>query len=193
MITYLAKMIVHNWKKKKIITEEKSEAYQYGIELNISSAISIFLILTCGVLLFSLADSIIFLSIFILVRLYTGGYHAESYFTCNLSMLITYSTTAYCAQIVKLKYDMILIFLILSFIVFVLCCPVNNKYKLLNTFQKKKCKLISLALHIIVSIICLFLYYNNIYHYKMIFFTIMAITLLILIGNIKNYIERRRQ
>lgn len=193
MISYIASKISMVWKKNGIIDSRDINMYVYGVELILSSLFSIFCVVLIGIIHFSIIDSLLFLMIFIPIRLFSGGYHANSYLSCNISMIITFTSTAYCAYNIKPSINSIIATLIINYIVFFFCCPVENKYKLLDNGQKKRCKLIALRLLTIASFLSLLSYYINLNYYKIIFFTLLAITLLIPIGIIKNKIERRIQ
>lgn len=72
-------------------TEDNREFYRYGIEITISSLLNVILILGIGIVTNSMIESIIFLVCFILLRQFTGGFHADTYFKCNLSFCIVFS------------------------------------------------------------------------------------------------------
>jgi accessory gene regulator B len=59
--------------------------YQYGLEILISGLIGIINILIISILIHRLTQGIVFLIVFIVLREYTGGYHAESYISFNYS------------------------------------------------------------------------------------------------------------
>lgn len=71
--------------------EKEFAIFHYGIEICIASIVNIMLILGIGILTNTLIDSILFLMVFVPIRQCTGGFHAETYFICNLTMAITYS------------------------------------------------------------------------------------------------------
>lgn len=74
--------------------DEVQDFYRYGIEITISSMLNIVLVLLMGALTGHLLESVIYLAVFIAVRVITGGYHADTYFRCNLLMCSTFIATA---------------------------------------------------------------------------------------------------
>ena len=64
--------------------EDEVAFYKYGIEISLSSIIGISLILLLGFILNNIPASLIYLSMFILIRTITGGFHASTYIKCNL-------------------------------------------------------------------------------------------------------------
>ncbi len=90
-MNYLVSKIVTFLTEQEVISSESDvqDFYRYGIEISISSFLNIFLVLLLGIIINHIAESIIFLLLFILIRSFTGGYHADTYFRCNLLMCIT--------------------------------------------------------------------------------------------------------
>ena len=191
IIKKLAKTILSSWEKKQVIEPHLKSVYQYGIELIISSVISTFLILILGMVLFTLTDAVIFLITFIPIRLYCGGYHANTYFVCNISIAATFCLSSYCARVISISINSFFIISIICFSIFIFICPVESKYKPLNPHQKKRCKIISLVALLVILFTCFILYFMAIHYYAIVLFTIVAVTILMPIGLIKNHIERR--
>lgn len=71
-------------------TPEHRTYYQYGIEITISSLLNILLILLIGLITQRIPESLVFLGCFVPLRKYTGGYHANSYFQCNLQFCLCF-------------------------------------------------------------------------------------------------------
>lgn len=94
--------------------DEVQDFYRYGIEITISSMLNIVLVLLMGALTGHLLESVIYLAVFIAVRVITGGYHADTYFRCNLLMCSTFIATAF------------------------VFCPVENKNKPIEKDKKPK-------------------------------------------------------
>lgn len=61
--------------KNTSLPEEETDVYKYGIEITISSLFNIILIIMLSLIFGSIVSGICFLSCFILLRQFTGGYH----------------------------------------------------------------------------------------------------------------------
>ena len=87
MISHISEQMLQYLLKSRVIndSDEEKEYYRYGIEITISSLLNIILIIGIGIIFRNVFESIIFLSFFMLIRQFTGGYHADTYFKCNLS------------------------------------------------------------------------------------------------------------
>lgn len=70
--------------------EETKDYYRYGIEITMSSLINILLIIIIGIVSGNALESIVFLACFIPLRQFTGGFHAKTYFLCNLSFAVSF-------------------------------------------------------------------------------------------------------
>lgn len=68
--------------------DEMIEVYKYGIEITLSSVINLLMIITGGLVLRDLPAGLIFMFCFIFLRSYTGGYHAEKYWRCNVAFYL---------------------------------------------------------------------------------------------------------
>ncbi|MGL6173430.1 MAG: accessory gene regulator B family protein [Cellulosilyticaceae bacterium] len=90
MIRQLAEKTTDVLLNNHIIEKEDYEIYQYGIEMILSNLMNLLTLLILTIILGSYWESVIFLIFLIPIRLYAGGYHANSYLKCNLVFLIFY-------------------------------------------------------------------------------------------------------
>lgn len=75
------------WLTKKLydhcsLEEVKRPVYIYGFELFLSTASSMISILIISAIFFQIYSGCLFLAVFITLRLFSGGYHAETYGRC---------------------------------------------------------------------------------------------------------------
>ena len=73
--------------------EEMLDVYKYGIEITLSSVLNFVLIIISSLILRDLSAGLIFMALFIFLRSYTGGYHAETYLRCNIAFVCTFFLT----------------------------------------------------------------------------------------------------
>lgn len=88
MITSLAQSIACFLVRNGIIQSENLDIYIYGFEVMISNAISIFIGIVLGLAFSQLIEIASFLFIFVLLRRFCGGYHAQTYLRCNIVFAI---------------------------------------------------------------------------------------------------------
>lgn len=133
-----------------VIPNEKKflDFYRYGFEITISTILNFLFVLTIGAVTCHFIESIVFLFTFILLRVCTGGYHAGTYFRCNLLMCCSFLSLILIYDLISSKID--IIFIIISqmsfFSIAATCCPVEHINKPLKSENKrKKMKIISIV------------------------------------------------
>ena len=84
MIHSVALIIADFLFSKDVITEEEKEVCAYGMELIISGIISVALVIIIGLITGSIWYAVIYNMMMILIRTYTGGYHADTHAGCNV-------------------------------------------------------------------------------------------------------------
>ncbi len=83
VIANLAESIAYFLVRKNWGKEEDYEIYQYGCEVILSALIDILLVAGCGLLFHMVGKAFLFYAIFLILRRYCGGFHAETYLVCN--------------------------------------------------------------------------------------------------------------
>lgn len=69
------------------------EVYIYGIEICLSSLIGIIAILIISFMIGRFFEGILYIIMLFIIRSCTGGYHAQTYFKCNLIYIFSYLCT----------------------------------------------------------------------------------------------------
>lgn len=153
MITALAQYIAGCLLRNDIIDGEKLDIYIYGFEVMISSISGFAIALILGLAFSQILECIVFLLIFVSMRSYCGGYHADTYLKCNSIFAATITVVM---LLVKLEpqYPVYVHFLVgvFSLVTVILLVPVESKFKPLDGAAKKKCKLISVLLTLLFSV-----------------------------------------
>lgn len=84
MIVAVASLIVEILIRNNIIKVQQAEVYQYGLEILISSLLNCCITVVCGLLFRCLAAALLYFLMFAVLRSICGGYHAKTYWKCNL-------------------------------------------------------------------------------------------------------------
>ncbi|MCI9052522.1 MAG: accessory gene regulator B family protein [Lachnospiraceae bacterium] len=82
MLIQITKRIIRVLLHEKIITQEDVEVYEYGCQITLANIINFIIVLTIGIIFKSVIQSAIFYLSFISLRIFCGGYHANSYHKC---------------------------------------------------------------------------------------------------------------
>lgn len=186
-------MILEYLIKSNVIenTDTEREYYQYGIEITVSSLLNIILIISIGALTFSIFESIIFLVCFVLIRQFTGGYHANTYFKCNLTFCISFIAVLvlyYTTEVYLSTYISILItFVCVS--VFLVKCPIEHINKPIPNNRKVVYKIVAALLGAVYGAIGTALTAFSNRYGAMVIYTLSLVTVLVIAAIIK---ERRK-
>ena len=139
MIHTIAQKTADIFCRQNVADEEKKEIYIYGIELLVSSLIGAVLILGISIGIGKIWSGVVFLSVFILVRQYTGGYHADTYVRCNAAFVLTYLLTVGIWIFCRVHDLKVAVWFILlgAYIIMAVLAPVENKNKPLDDEEVK--------------------------------------------------------
>ena len=113
----------------------------YGIEVTISTLLNCLIVFLIGIFFNMFAESIVFLAAFTPLRIYSGGYHADTYLKCNLifGILVFGCFAVYKYANPVYQPEMIAICTI-QLLMCVFYAPIENKNKKLTNRQKKMYK-----------------------------------------------------
>lgn len=75
---------------QKIIEQDETEIYVYGLELIISDVINFSAVIIVSVILQEFICTAIYLLCFLTTRCFCGGYHATTHTRCRIAMLTSY-------------------------------------------------------------------------------------------------------
>ena len=157
MIHKLAKSGTIYLSKKQVVPDATKEIYEYGIELIISGIIGIFNVMIISVIEGYMWHGLIFLMCIIPIRTYTGGYHADTYFRCNVAFLGTFICSVVMWKLCKI-YNLSAVIWILTLLSFVLVgyiAPIDNQNKTLSKAEKEIYKKKSVIIYAMVLMISL--------------------------------------
>lgn len=124
--------------------DENLDEYIYGIELFFCSSLCTVLMVIIGFLTNSLVESIVFMISFSVLRVFSGGYHSDSFLICNISTLFIYGINI---LIFKHLFDYLvtpfvyITVFVITVILVVLFSPVKNDNNPLEENDYAKCKI----------------------------------------------------
>ena len=169
--------------------------YIYGVELLISSFISTLVILLIGVFTKTFFESVIFLTSFSLIRVYTGGYHSMTYLRCNIISALSYvAVVAFLYLLEDFIKNPLIMFLgyMLTMILAIVFAPIKHENKDISEEEKKKYKLMSVLMITVVYIGCCVGYYVfDIKSTLIILPTCISIDIAMLVSVVINIFNRR--
>lgn len=118
MVEKVSNRIVRAMIDRQVIKENEHELYEYGLQIIISSLSSSVSAMAVGFVFQRPLAMFVFLICFALMRMYSGGYHAQSYLICYFELLaLSVIIMITIKGVENLPVDLIKIFLTLFTIV----------------------------------------------------------------------------
>ncbi|MDF2505986.1 accessory gene regulator B family protein [Clostridium sp.] len=134
---------------------------------------------------------IVTLIFFCPIRLFSGGYHAKTYWGCFFISFIVFFIIIISGKYLVINSALILSLLIISFIAICIFSPVDNINKRIKSKERKmKLKYYSILIILILIIACYFIP-NNFLNTAVI--SIVSATIMMMIGKINNINGNARQ
>ncbi len=158
MISLISKYIALFLYRKKIIEVEKIPVCEYGFELIVSILIGFLGVIISGILLDAFWTSVIFYILFVLVRTFTGGYHAKTHFYCKLTMVLCCLFVIFGLKLLGSYSHLPLFNLLLLFVYIIsvfLYAPVEHENAPMTNKLKKRNRKISIIMAIALSLMIL--------------------------------------
>lgn len=187
MITKLAESITAFLIRKKYTDSNERDIIRYGMEIIISTITGWTIILIMGIVCGNVWYSAIFGLVFLILRSFTGGYHADTYLKCNSILLAAFLSSLI---LVKLfvrfgEWYVIEIVFLLSMLIIWKFAPVEHPYKPLSEEQKRKSKRISLGLCALLTGIENCFWIIGAKEISSMFLSVMSVVLLLILIGVK--------
>lgn len=148
MLSKMAESLTRHLRRHNVINEEDTDIYVYGLELLLSFFFSVSIIMLLGILLNSIFETILFLSVFIFLRCFSGGFHAKTYWMCSLVTFSTYGISLLFSKLVSIHLIGYIILFVIGTVILAIFAPIEHPNKKLSQTQKKKFKIWSIVLFI---------------------------------------------
>lgn len=140
MIAKLAKSTACFFVEKQLVKKEDEEVYAYGMELLYSSILNIALAAIIAIITNTVYPTAAFLTAFIVIRQYIGGYHAKTHLGCMSIFAVVLCCFAVLSRYIPTECEILIsmpaiglsMFLILKF------APVEHPNKPLTDKEKSR-------------------------------------------------------
>ena len=131
-----------------IIQKEDIDICRYGLDVFISSVFEIASILIIAIFAGNFFETVLFFTVFIPLRIYAGGYHADTKLKCYLVSLVVYGIfTIIINRLPQELYSTVsLIMTIFSLIMVAVAAPVIHKNKTANKTERKHYRKFSICI-----------------------------------------------
>ena len=167
---------------------------QYGINVFIISVTEIGFVLILSLFLRNSIETLIWLTTFIPVRIYAGGYHADTRLKCFGVFIITYLVFSVMLMTIPIYIDLYLFMTWFTMLAIFKWAPVQHKNKHVSESEKvffRKMAIIFVSIEGVVATAILLLNIHNIYSMAVIYGLFTA-GISLLAGKIKNYFRSEK-
>ena len=149
MLNKIATKITKTMLASKIIAEDMFDIYVYGVELFLSFLFNTTIIMIAGILLGRILQTLLFLLIFVLLRSFTGGYHANTYGVCTFVTFLVYGGVLLLSELFVPSLLFYGVLTIVGVALLLALVPIEHPNKKITEKKKRKYKHISLVLFLI--------------------------------------------
>lgn len=166
MITKLAKGIAHFFVVQNITDETREVIYAYGMELLISDVLNAMIVLLIALISHTLPAVIVFIAVFMGLRQFVGGYHANSHLSCMFTLIAVMLIFSYgiCNVSGKLIWWLSTGFAALSLPIIFSIAPVPHPNKPMSEEKgvklKRRSRILVMLLSVGVVMLILFRFYE---------------------------------
>ncbi len=158
MITGLAKSTACFFVKNGLVDKEDEEVYAYGMEILLSAITNAVTALLIAVLTDTFFPCLLFLVSFVTMRIYAGGYHADTHLRCVITLIAAQSVFIFIIKTISIDALTwcIPIFMAVSIPVMIIFAPVEHPNKPLSEKLKHKLRkkaLISMTIWLTAALV----------------------------------------
>lgn len=186
----LTSKFVNRLINNNIIKKEDAEIYSYGFKEMIFIILNLITTLFIGALFNKVFEIILFMIMYIAIRVYAGGYHARTKLKCYMFSILMLTSVCYILKINLLQSNFLVVILaIISSILILFLAPVEDENKPLDEIEIKiYTKRTIRNLIIVFSVLSITLIFNKINFSACICISILCNGLVLLFGKINNSI-----
>lgn len=162
MISKLAKNMAHFFVLQNITEESKEAIYAYGMELMIADVLNTLIVLLIALISHTLPAVIIFVAVFMVLRRFVGGYHANTHLSCMTTLVAVMLIFSYgiCNISNEVSRIFSICFIIVSVPIIFCVAPVPHPNKPMSEEKgiklKRKSRVLSVFLALSVIALALF-------------------------------------
>jgi accessory gene regulator B len=173
MLNKLAAKISSKMLQRGVISGDMFDIYVYGFELVLSFLFSVAVMLFVGIVTNRILHTVLFLLVFITLRSFTGGYHANTYGVCFAVTISVFIVTILLAEYINICWWYYLLLLSVGLPLIYIFAPIEHHNKPLETNDKARCKMISTILFLSFNIVGMVFTKVNATLSPVIFFTLV--------------------
>lgn len=163
MLNTIALILTDNLLDKVDDYKYDKEVYVYGIELITSTLIGMISIITLSAFCKNVLSAFVFISFFVPLRLFVGGYHANTYRKCYFVTMLSYSVLLFLQQIlwsiVPVRFWLYVCFAMYYYIG--KNAPQINKCQEISEYKRERSKMIARIIIVVEWLMVIYLSFHS--------------------------------
>lgn len=176
---------------QKIIPVEKKHIYMYGFELLFADILNFSVIFIVGIILCGFSPTLIYCIIFIFLRSFCGGYHADTHLRCHICTIGVFIIFILLFRVLTTNNNFIIFIIdLIAYIPILVFSPIEHKNKPLSKINRKRNRLFSILAFPFLIFISTFLQFLGLKEGLAISLTLWIVSLCMIpainIHNLKN-------
>lgn len=159
MITGIASKVADFFICRNWIQKDEYEIYRYGVEVILSFALNFCIVLICALIFGEIFYTFLFYAVFLLMRKFCGGYHADTYLRCNMIFAVNVILVELLLKVPNEVSNHLLFLAIVSSVLLIgKFTPIVNSNKPVDSEKQRKYRKIAMGLLgiFVLLIICMF-------------------------------------
>ena len=178
--------------RKQMISESDRELYEYSAYITLLAGLPVIITVLIGIAIGKTTESLCIVSAFMLLRKFSGGFHARNAWSCMILSCCTLTACIYLSSYVAYNNILTVVVICLD-ISMVIVSPVDSQNRRLDDIEKKRYKRIVLIIVAAYTIIYFLLGTNNYTKYSVCIAEAMIITAMFQVPYIPKMIKSLRR
>lgn len=188
MLQQIAKKMVEKMLREGAITADEREYCQYGMEITLANLVNLLIVVAVAILSGLYFGMVVFYIVFVVTRIYAGGYHTSNYYSCFLCFLVFNVVSALLMKASSINNGAWMMILMLCFLGYGIClyrwAPIVHPCKPLTKEEQRRYRNISLGSYPILFLIGIVLLETTVTCGKAAVCAIGAVTLLMILNQL---------
>lgn len=188
MFNNISDKIADSFVKTNAIKAEDKEIYQFGIQQTFVILLNIITATILGIAFHKFWNMVVFMSAFIPVRIYAGGFHAKTSLRCYIYSIVFLATVFLAMRFANLTNLIYCLLYCLSSIIILWLSPIEDINKPLDKSEKivyKKRTVILWIIETMIIFICYFFSWSIIF--ESCIYSLFSIAIMLISGIIKKH------
>lgn len=130
---------------QNIISPDKKDIYVYGFELLFADILNFSVIFILGIIFCGFLSTFVYCIIFILLRSFCGGYHADTHLRCHICTIGVFIIFIVFFRVLTINNNFIIFIIdLIAYIPILVFSPIEHKNKPLSEINRKRNRLFSI-------------------------------------------------